>query len=199
MDIANNNISFQAKLGNNILKKVNKEFCGDKLRVDKYVQLFEDTFASNIDKETVIDINKYDKLFFSHTAFPNVKYQNNSKVLVKNSFAKTLINECSRTFGGSERDLFKIIIIKYLNKGLGIQKLIQSADKISNPKSKESFFDSIKVAQRLEKEYPNSKITRKEFDYMQNIIMQEEVETPGTKLYELIHNLDSLKFTISQI
>ena len=59
MDLTiNNDISFRAKLGKNLLKQINKEFGHDKIRMNKYVQLFDDTFASNIDKETVIDINK---------------------------------------------------------------------------------------------------------------------------------------------
>ena len=192
MDITINDISFRAKLGKNILKKVNKEFCGDKTRVEKYVQLFDDTFISNIDKETVVDINKNKNFVFSNNSFPDVKYQHYSKMKKTNSIAKALINECSKVFGGGEGSLFKIIICKYMNKGVEPQKLRQFADKVlTNAKSKESFLEKIKVAERIKKDYPDSKFSPDEFDYVQNVMMQEEAETPGTELYKLIHRLES--------
>lgn len=198
MDITINDMSFRAKLGKNILKKVNKEFCGDKTRVEKYAQLFDDTFASNIDKETVVDINKNNNFVFSNNNFSDVKYQYFSKMRETGSIAKTLINECSRVFGGGESSLFKIILCKYMNKGVEPQKLKQIADKVfTNTKSKESFSEKVKIAERIKKDYPDSKFTQDEFDYVQNIIMQEEAETPGTELYKLIKNLESSDFTLS--
>lgn len=196
MEITINDISFRAKLGKNILKKVNKEFKGDKKRVDKYVQLFNDTFVSNIDKETVVDINKNRNLIFSNTNFPNVKYQLDSQIRETSSIAKTLINECSRTIGSGEIYLFKNIISKYLNKGYDFCELKHLAKNICNPKSKEYFLEKIKVAERIKQEFPETKFSETEFDYMQNIIMQEEAETPGTKIYELIHKLDSSDFIL---
>lgn len=198
METTINNVSFRAKLGKNILKRVNKEFCGDKTRVEKYVQLFDDTFASNIDKETVVDINKNKNFVFSNNHFPNIKYQHRSKMRETGSVAKTLINECSRIFGGGENSLFKIIICKYLNKGIAPQKMREFADKFfTNTKSKESFLEKIKVAERIKEEYPDTKFSKDEFDYVQNIILQEEAETPGTKLYELIKKIESSSIEFS--
>ena len=54
---SHNNISFQAKIGNNALKTVKNECYSDK-RVAKFKQLFEDTFAKNIDENTVVDFDK---------------------------------------------------------------------------------------------------------------------------------------------
>lgn len=198
MDITINNLSFRAKLGKNILKKVNKEFYGDKTKVEKYLQLFDDTFISNIDKETVVDINKNKNFVFSNNSFPNVKYQHYSKVREVNNIAKVLINECSRIFVGGESSLFKIIICKYMNNGVEPQHLRQLADKVlTNAKSKESFLEIIKVAERIKKDYPDSKFSSDEFDYFHNVIMQEEAETPGTKLYELIKKLETSNFELS--
>lgn len=195
MDLTINNLSFRAKLGKNIVKRINKEFCGDKVRVEKYIQLFDDTFALNIDKETVIDINKSKNFVFSNNNFPNVKYQHSSKMRETGSIAKALINECSKIFGGGESSLFKIILCKYMKEGIELQKVRKFADKVfTNTKSKESFLEKIKIAERIRKDYPNSKFSQDEFDYVQNIIMQEEAKTPGTKLYDLIHNFETLVF-----
>ena len=73
----------------------------------------------------------------------------------------------------------------------------QSQAVFTNTKSKESFSEKVKIAERIKKDYPDSKFTQDEFDYVQNIIMQEEAETPGTELYKLIKNLESSDFTLS--
>lgn len=188
MDITINGTSFRAKLGKNILKNLNKEFKGDKTRVEKYVQLFDDTFSLNIDKETVVDITKKNYFIFSNTNFPDVKYQHDSKIRETKGIAKALINECSRTVGSGEDYLFKTIISKYLNRGMDFCELEQMVKKIFNPKSKESFMEKIKVAERIKKEFPKTKYSQDEFDYVQNIVMQEDAEILGTKMNELINS-----------
>ena len=198
MDISINELSFRAKLGKNIIKKINKEFNYDKTKTNKFTQLFEDTFVSTIDKETVVDINKNNNLIFSNNAFPDIKYQHTSKMRKTNDIAKTLINECSRTFGEGEADLFELIIIKYINKGKDIQNIRQLANNaIANLKSKECFLDNLKAAKRLKDEQPNSKLNKYNLNDMKIKIMQEEVETPGTKLYNLVNKLNEMKFDFS--
>ena len=196
MELTVNDISFRAKIGKNLLKKINEEFGHDKVRTDKYVQLFDETFARNIDKETVVDINKNRKFIFSNDNFQGVKFQHRSKMRKTESAAKTLINECSRIFGGGENDLFKVITRKYLEKGADFSELKKLAEKITNPKSREFFLEKVKAAERLKKENPETKFSFDEFDYIQNVIIQEEAVTPGTKLYDLIHSLDKIKFDI---
>ena len=198
MDISTNELPFQAKLGKNIIKKINREFNYDKTRTDKYARLFEDTFASNIDIETVIDINKNNNFVFSSNHFPSIKYQYISKLRTNKNIAKILINECSKIFSSGENDLFKIIISKYLNKGYDIQKLKKIVNNlIINTSSKKHFLENLQIAERLKNENPNSALTKDEFLYMQNKIMQEEAETPGTELYNLIHDFDKLDFSFS--
>ena len=85
-----------------------------------------------------------------------------------------------------------------MNNGVEPHHLRQLADKVlTNAKSKESFLEKIKVAERIKKDYPDSKISSDEFDYVQNVIMQEEAETPGTNLYELIKKLETSNFELS--
>ena len=196
MELTVNDISFRAKIGKNLLKKIYEEFGHDKVRTDKYVRLFDETFVRNIDKETVVDINKNRNFIFSNDNFQGVKFQHRSKMRKTESAAKTLINECSRIFGGGENDLFKVIIRKCLEKGANFSELRKLAEKITNPKSREFFLEKVKAAERLKKENPETKFSLDELDYIQNVIIQEEAVTPGTKLYDLIHSLDKIKFDI---
>ena len=197
MDITINDVSFRAKPGKNVLKKINKEFNGDITRLNKYVQLFDDTFSANLDRKTVVDINKNNNFVFSNSNFPYIKYQHYSKMRVKSSIAKALINECSKIFGEGEINLFKNITSKYLNKGTSLSELKQMANKISNHKSREYFLEIIKVAERIKKEFPNSKFSAEELDYIQNKIMQEEANTPGTEMYEKVHDIIPQNFSFS--
>ena len=73
-----NNISFQAKVGKNALKTVKNE-CHSDNRVAKFKQLFEVTYAKNIDENTVVDLDKNNNYIFSHTAFPKIKYKSKQK------------------------------------------------------------------------------------------------------------------------
>lgn len=196
MDKKINNISFQAKLGKNILKKVSKEFEYDKNKVSKYSKLFENTFISNIDKNTIIDINKNDYFVFSNSKCPNIKYQYKySKLMVKNNIAETLLNECSKIFVNAENNLFKVIIGNYLRLGKNVPFLEDFANSaISNPKSKKNFMENLNIAKRIMKENPNSKLLRYEFDYMINKIMQEEAQNPQSELYKIINNFKGFDF-----
>ena len=130
MELTVNNVSFRAKIGKNLLKQIDKEFGHDEFRVGKYVQLFDDTFVQNIDKETVVDINKNRNFIFSNDNFQGVKLQYYSKMKQTNSVAKALINECSRIFGSGENILFKIIMSKYLAKGVDFCELKKLAEKM---------------------------------------------------------------------
>ena len=197
MDITINDFSFRANLGKNIIKKIYKEFNYDKTRTDKFAQLFEDTFVSNLDKETVVDINKKRNFIFSNTNFPEVKYQHIFKMTETESVARTLINECSRIFGEGENSLFKVILGKYLSNGKTPEELKELAKNIITPKSKKSFLEKIKVAERIKKEYPDTKYSKDEFTYIENLMLQEEAETPGTELYNLVHSLDELELDFS--
>ena len=197
METTINNVSFRAKLGKNILKRVNKEFCGDKTRVEKYLQLFDETFSSNIDKETVIDINKNRNFIFSNNNFQGFKFQHRSKMRETDTPAKTLVNECSKIFVDGEICLFKSIIGKYFNKGKYFSELELLAEKLFSPKSRENFLEKVNVAKRIKKELPDAKFSQDEFDYIQNVILQEEAKTPGTKMYDLIHSIDNITFDIS--
>ncbi len=190
-----NNISFGAKLGNNLMKKISKEFDYDQNKINKYSKLFEDTFVSNIDENTVVDVNKSGYFVFSNSKYPQIKYQyKNSKLRAKN-IVKVLLNECSKTFSNAENNLYKVVIGYHLRHGKSVQFLENFANSaLINSKSKKNFLENLDIAKRIIKENPDSKLSKYDFDYMLNKMMQEEAKTPGTALYDLINNFKGFDF-----
>ena len=45
-----NNISFQARVGKNLINQARKEFKYNQVKVDKFEKMVEDTFKNNVDE-----------------------------------------------------------------------------------------------------------------------------------------------------
>ncbi len=195
MEIQANNISFKARIGTNTIKSLKKEFNGDKTKIAKFEQLFQDTFAKNLDDNTIIDLDKSNNYIFSHTQFPKIKYKTNQKLVFKKSLSNSLIQECPKIFAGIENKMFRTIIARSIKNGKSFEQLEDIVQKIfKNEKSKKYFLQNMNIAKRIKKECPNSKLKDFEFDYMNIKIMEEEAKTPGTEMYNLIHNFGGLTF-----
>ena len=191
---SHNNISFQAKIGNNALKTVKNECYSDK-RVAKFKQLFEDTFAKNIDENTVVDLDKNNNYIFSHTAFPKIKYKSKQKPIFKKSFLNSLLQECPKTLTNLEIKMFRTIISKCIKSGKTFDELENFAYEIlKNKKSREHFLENLNLAIRIKNKNPKSQLKNFEFEYMMNKVMEEQANTPGTDLYDLVHNFSGLKW-----
>ena len=191
---SHNNISFQAKIGNNALKTVKNECYSDK-RVAKFKQLFEDTKAKNIDENTVVDFDKNNNYIFSHTAFPKIKYKSKQKPIFKKSFLNSLLQECPKTLTNLEIKMFRTIISKCIKSGKTFDELENFAQEIlKNEKSREHFLENLNLAIRIKNKNPKSQLKNFEFDYMMNKVLEEQANTPGTNLYDLIHNFSGLKW-----
>ena len=153
---SHNNISFQAKIGNNALKTVKNECYSDK-RVAKFKQLFEDTFAKNIDENTVVDFDKNNNYIFSHTAFPKIKYKSKQKPIFKKSFLNSLLQECPKTLTNLEIKMFRTIISKCIKSGKTFDELENFAQEIlKNEKSREHFLENLNLAIRIKNKNPNN-------------------------------------------
>lgn len=195
MDISSSNISFQARVGENALRIVNNEFGGKLERVKKFEQLFADTFVKNIDEGTIVDLDKNNNYVFSHTGFPKIKYKSEKRPYFKKTLAESLLQECSKVLGNIEYKMFRVIISKSIKYGKTFEELENEAQKLfKNEKSKNYFLENLNIAKRIKKEYPASQLKDYEFDYMNNLIMQVEADTPGTELYNLMHNFGGLSF-----
>ena len=189
-----NNISFQAKIGNNALRTVKNE-CDSNKRVAKFKQLFEDTFAKNIDENTVVDLDKNNNYIFSHTAFPKIKYKSKQKPIIKKSFLNSLLQECPKTLTSLEIKMFRTIISKCIKSGKTFDELENFAQVIlKNEKSREHFLENLNLAIRIKNKNPKSQLKNFEFDYMMNKVLEEQANTPGTDLYDLVHNFSGLKW-----
>lgn len=194
MYIHHNNISFQAKIGSNALKTIKNECPSDK-QVAKFKQLFEDTFAKNIDENTVVDLDKNNNYIFSHTAFPKIKYKSKQKPIIKKSFLDSLLQECPKTLINLEIKMFRTIISKCIKSGKTFDELENFAQEIlKNKKSRELFLENLNLAIRIKNKNPKSQLKNFEFDYMINKVLEEQANTPGTDLYDLVHNFSGLKW-----
>lgn len=195
MEICNNNIAFEARVGKNALKILKNDFGGDTDKVAKFEHLFDDTFSKNIDNGTVVDVDKSGNYVFSHSEFLKMKHKTTEKPVFKKSFANSLLQECPKTLARIENKMFRTIISKSINSGKSFEDLENIAQKVfKNEKSKNNFLENLSVAKRIKKEYPKSKLKDFEFDYMNMVILEEEAKTPGTDLYNLINNFGKLTF-----
>ncbi len=195
MDISSNNISFQARVGKNALKIVKNECHGDKNSVAKFQRLFEDTFAKNLDENTVVDLDKNNNYVFSHSFYPKIRHKSLKNMVFKKSFANSLIQECPKTLRSIETKMFRTIIAKSIKSGKTFDELENFAQIIlKNEKSREYFLENLNLAKRIKKEYPKSKLKDFEFDYMMNVVLEEQANIPGTEMYNLVHNFGGLSF-----
>ena len=153
MEICNNNIAFEARVGKNALKILKNDFGGDTDKVAKFERLFDDTFSKNIDNCTVVDVNKSGNYVFSHSEFLKMKHKTTEKPVFKKSFANSLLQECPKTLARIENKMFRTIISKSINSGKSFEDLENIAQKVfKNEKSKNKFLENLSVAKRIKKE-----------------------------------------------
>lgn len=188
-----NNISFQAKVGKNLLKTVRSDFNYDQCRVDKFVRLVEDTFQNNVDENFVIDIDKNKNFVFSHLAEPTVKYSRKTYYNANTPIAYSIITECSKNIANGEFMLFKNIISHFYNKGKSLDEILEFGKNLTRDKSKESFSNLVNVSKKIKEENPQSKLKLYEFDMIELKIAEEEIQTEGTDLNKMIKAFD-IKF-----
>ena len=195
MEIRQNSfISFNAKAGKHLLKAVKSEFKGNQQRVNKFVDLFEQTYETTLDAGTIVDINKNKRYVLSHELFPNIKYMLRQSAIHKESLAGTIITECPKIFGYGEQLLFQNIVRKTMQV-LSFDELEKFVtDEIQSSQSLKKFQEVIKVARRIKTDMPNSKFSDTDFELMDNIIGNEEINTPGTALYNLTRSILSLTY-----
>jgi hypothetical protein len=75
MEINNsNNLSFQAKLGQNLKTTLlKKEFGGDKSRLKKFEDVFEKTFNECLEENTVLEMTAKGRFELHNSIFPKFK------------------------------------------------------------------------------------------------------------------------------
>ena len=188
------NISFQAKVGKNLINQAKKEFNYNQVKVDKFEKMVENTFKNNVDENFVIDIDKNKNLVFSHLALPSVKYMFKRAYSTNGSIALSVINECSKNVAYGEFMLFKNIISKLHKDGKNIDEISKFSENLERENSKTSFSKLISIAKMIKEENPKSRLTNDEFELMSMKKAEEEMKMDGTELNNLIKNLD-IKFS----
>ena len=184
----NTNLSFNAQIGDNLLKSINDEFCNNTTKIAKFKNLFDTTYRNVVDESTVIDINSERRYLLSHEFFPDISLILRQHVLKERPLAEAIIVECPKTFGWGENLLFKKIIREKL-KQFDFQELESIAEvAIKNDKNRKYFLEIIECARRIISENPSSELSDSEFEIMENKILQEKFETPGTEEYEMVNS-----------
>ena len=171
------NISFNARLGANLKANLLKnDFGGSVRRLSKFEKLFQDTFEKQLDDNTVIELNKNNRLSISNMIAPKITYP--LKLLSHEaSLAKRILKECDLVYSNTEYNLFERIISKSVNSGKTMEEVSRFAETL-NEYRRPYFTDLIGTAARILKENPDSKLTEYEFSVMINTQIREVVETP---------------------
>ena len=193
-----NNISFQARVGKNLINQARKEFKYNQVKVDKFEKMVEDTFKNNVDENFVIDIDKNKNLLFSHLAMPSVKYMLKRAYNPNNLITLSVINECSKNVAYGQFMLFKNIISKLDKAGKDMNEISKFSENLMSENSKTSFSNLITVAKMIKEENPKSKLTNDEFELMSMKKAEEEMKIEGTELNNLINNLE-IKFSSKSV
>lgn len=177
-------ISFEAKIGPRLKEKVEQEYGGDREKCDKFDTLFYKAYSKIMDDDTVVDIDDKGCYVYSNLLFPNITYDSDSKLNTDKPLIHVLLMECTKTFATDENKLFKNVVRDRVET-VGFNALEEEVnEKVENPKTKEGFEDLIRYAKRIKEMDPDSELSSIEFDTMMNIMDTEDLNTPGTKLYE---------------
>ena len=185
----NNNITFRAKPEYRLLKQVTKEFNYDKIKSDKYINLFEDAFKNVTDKNTVIDIDKHYNYIFSNIKFPGIKYCYKSDIHSSNSLPQKVLNECSKIISNGEIMLFRNIISKIHYKDKTLENIVQKSE---NENLSTKFFKQLNLAEKILEKDPNSKLSSLEFDVM-------DMEHAKDNLKDIVNNIFNIgDFSIAE-
>lgn len=183
------NLSFNAKIGDNLSKRISDGFNNNPAKIDKFKNLFDTTFHNVMDEGTIVEINDEGRYLLSHELFPDIILMLRQHVLDRRPLAEAIIVECPKTFGWGESLLFKKIVREQL-KQIDYSKLESIAQLgIKNDKRKYDFLEIIECAKQIKDNNPDSELSDAEFELVENERLQEKTETPGTKEYNIVHSI----------
>lgn len=181
-------ISFNAIPGHKMLKEVNKEFSGDKAKLDKFKKVFENVYEQQTCKNTVIDIDKRGNLIYYNNCFPNIKYCYKTSGSNNLALSEKMINECPKTIARGEHAYFHHVIAKLLKTGSSIEELRQKANEENLGKP---FINLLSTAERILKENPKSGLTELDFNIMDMKIAEEKMKNFKGDFFDMIKELSS--------
>ena len=188
-------ISFMAKPGTEVMRRVTIDCNGNETRINKFLNNFYNTFDENLDENTVVDVDEKEQYVFYHLKFPDIFYKSD-RVLDRgrgNNFQEAVVMACPAVLKSVEHKMVRTIIAESVKSGISFDTINKTADSnIKNKELKKYFLDNINIARRIKAENPESNLTLEEFDVMEMIIFEELAETPGTPEYKMAHGDFSL-------
>ena len=175
----NSSITFNARLGKNLKSYLCvSEFDGSMDRTAKFERLFSDTFEKNIDKNTVLEMNKHGGFYLYNLGLKGVKTSVSISKNKNKTLAQHILSECQSTFARAEYVLFEKYIAAQVAIGKALDKISSVGETRLDKKRLPYFRDLIGTAERILKENPDSKLSEGDFSDMINIQMLETVNTP---------------------
>lgn len=167
----NNNISkvsFCAIQSPNIVRRVRKEFNGNRAKIEQFNQLFNDIFSKTVvDDNTIINIDSKHRIVLSNKNFPNIKRQHKGVDRGGNTYAQTVLRTCTAQMRRAEYKLIRKIVSTLVNSGKSLDEVEEMANLWTNLKSKEFYLNTVELARLIKAENPNSKLTQKDFVEME--------------------------------
>lgn len=183
--------TFQARPGKRLTKLVRKEFNGDEAKVAKFKSLF-DRVHSNLDNNTVIDIDKKERYVFSNTSFPDISYCYERK-LVQKPLSEVVITECPKTFAYGQLLLFRNIVKILSERNISLEAIEKMGlERITNPKVCKTFMETVKTAKWMKENMPKTQLKQIGFEVADNIIAAEKLNKNRDAL--AVHNVNFRDF-----
>lgn len=174
---------FKANPGQNILYQVEQEFNGNKIKIEKFMQLFQDSFK-RLDTNTIVDMDKYGNYRISHKNFPGILIKKNLKTNPQTIFAKKVLNTCEANLLRMEENLLKKVISVLVNSGKDFEEISNiGLNRLDRGYLKSEFLKLIDIAKRIKEKNPQSRLTLKDFYYEKVLKEQEELH----KLWNIEH------------
>ena len=184
------NLSFQARLGNNLRTTLlKKEFGGNKAHLKKFEDTFEKLFDEVLEKDTVLEMTTKGRFELSHPTFP--KYKIPFKLM---SHEQNLLDKIMKThplnYNYNECSLFKKIISKEVKRGVSLEHLNNIvSEKFAQSERQEYFFDFTRQAKRILEENPEAELTNLEFSEMSNREIRELLEDESNGIMDRLRGI----------
>lgn len=179
MEIKNSNlkIAFNAKFGPNLTAYLaQNDFEKSLTKVKVFEKQFSDKFVEYLDENTILDLNKRNRLEIFNPNFSKIKMPLNIKLT--SDFAKTILKQSQWLYNRAECVLFERIISSQIFKGKTFEQLRNFAQNSLSSPRRDYFEDTIVTAERILKENPSSKLTEYDYSRMRDIQLREFVESP---------------------
>ena len=190
--------TFQARPGKQLTKLIRREFGGDEAKITKFESLFDRVYT-DLDTNTIIDIDKNERYVFSNSSFPDISYCYGRK-LVPKPLTEVVIAECPKTFAYGQLLLFRNIVKILSERKISLEEIEKMGfERITNQKASKTFMKTIKTAKWIKENMSKTKLNQVDFEVADNIIATEKLNKNREALAEYENDLRKFIAKVSEI